>query len=329
MKPKVFVTRRLPDEVMNFLEDHFSLDLNPHDKVLTREELLRSVKGIDGLLCLLTDKIDARVMDAAGGNLKIIANYAVGYNNIDVDAATARGIVVTNTPGVLTDTTADLTMALMLATARRIVEADRFVRQGKFKGWAPLLFLGADMHNKTLGIVGFGRTGYAVAKRAVGFDMQILYYSRHKASPEKESTVKATFVDLETLLREAHFVSIHVPLTPETRYLIGEKELRLMRPDAFLINTSRGEVVDESALADALKKGRIKGAGLDVFEREPEVHPDLLELGNVVLLPHIGSASIETRTKMGIVAANNLLEKLIKGQKAPNTVNPEVYTIAN
>ncbi len=325
MRPRVFVTRRLPDKAMRYLEENFDITINPYDRVLTREELLEGVKGVHGLLPLLTDKIDAEVMDTAGDQLKIISNYAVGFNNIDLDAASHRHIAVTNTPGVLTDTTADLTMALLLAVARRIVEADAFLRQGKFKGWQPLLFLGADLHHKTLGLIGLGRIGYAVAKRAVGFNMRILYYSNKRLDIEKEKQIKATFVDMETLLKESDFISLHVPLTSKTRHLIGEKELAIMKPEAFLINTSRGEVVDESALVNALKNNRIAGAGLDVFENEPEINPELINLQNTVLLPHIGSASIETRTEMGMAAARNLIAMLIAKKVPPNCLNPEIF----
>lgn len=325
METKIFVTRRLPARAMEFLEENFWVECNPHDRVLERAELLEKVKGKDGLLPLLTDVIDGGVMDAAGKQLKVIANYAVGYNNIDVDAATQRKIAVTNTPGVLTETTADLTMALILAVARRIVEGDAFVRAGKYEGWSPLMLLGTDVHHKTLGLFGFGRIGRAVAKRAAGFDMRILYHDRVKAQPELEKQVNAKKVDRETLLKASDFVSLHVPLLPETEGLIGPEELSLMKPNAIIINTARGEVIKEEALVEALQAKKIAGAGLDVFEREPEIHPALTEMNNVVVLPHIGSGSLETRTKMGLMAAENLIAAL-KGGVPPNCINPEIFS---
>jgi glyoxylate reductase len=323
MKPKIFVTRRLPERAMTFLDENFSVTSNPFDRVLTRQELLDGVIGQDGLLPLLTDRIDSEVMDKAGPQLKIIANYAVGFNNIDIPAATARKIPVTNTPGVLTDTTADLTMALLLAVARRIVESDVYTRAGKYEGWAPLLYVGTDVHHKTLGLMGFGRIGMAVAKRALGFDMNILYHDEGPVDPEMAKQFGARGVDRETLLRESDFISLHVPLTPGTHHLMGPKEFSLMKSSAFIINTSRGEVIDEQALAEALEKKEIAGAALDVYEKEPEIAPGLKAMPNVILLPHIGSASLETRTKMGMMAAENLVA-YFKGQKPPNCLNPEV-----
>ncbi|HMK65545.1 MAG TPA: D-glycerate dehydrogenase [Thermodesulfobacteriota bacterium] len=323
MKPKIFVTRRLPERAMTFLDENFSVTCNPFDRVLTRQELLDGVIGQDGLLPLLTDRIDSEVMDKAGPQLKIIANYAVGFNNIDIPAATARKIPVTNTPGVLTDTTADLTMALLLAVARRIAESDVYTRAGKYEGWAPLLYVGTDVHHKTLGLMGFGRIGIAVAKRALGFDMKILYHDEGPVDPETAQQFGAHGVDRETLLRESDFISLHVPLTPGTHHLMGAKEFSLMKSSAFIINTSRGEVIDEQALADALEKKEIAGAALDVYEKEPEIVPALKTMPNVILLPHIGSASLETRTKMGLMAAENLVA-FFKGQKPPNCLNPEV-----
>jgi len=324
MKKKIFVTRRLPSAAMELLEKNFEVECNPHDRVLSREELLEQVRDRDGLLPLLTDRIDSQVMTAAGPQLKIIANYAVGFNNIDVPAATARKIAVTNTPGVLTDTTADLTLALILGVARRLVEGDKFTRAGKYEGWAPLLFLGADVHHKTLGLMGFGRIGYAVAKRALGFDMRILYHDTRRADPELEKQVEAQYVDRDTLLREADYVSIHVPLTPETTRFMSTLEFSLMKPTAFIVNTARGEVIDEEALVEALKNGQIAGAGLDVFEHEPAIHPALFPMDNVIILPHIGSGSVETRTKMGLMAAENLIAAF-QGKVPLNCLNPEVY----
>ncbi len=324
MKPQIFVTRRLPQGAMDLLEENFNVECNPNDRVLTREELLSSVKGKQGLLPLLTETVDGEVMDAAGQGLKVIANYAVGYNNIDVAAATARKIAVTNTPEVLTETTADLTMGLLLSVARRIVEADTFARAGKYRNWAPLLLVGADIHNKTLGLFGFGRIGVAVARRAAGFDMRVLYHDLQRAEAEVEKQVNAEYVDKETLLKESDFISVHVPLSPDTLHMIGPEELSSMKSTAFLINTSRGEVIDEDALVAALGAKKIAGAGLDVFEHEPKIHPALAKMDNVVILPHIGSASIETRTQMGLVAAKNLIAAL-RGDVPPNCLNPEIY----
>lgn len=326
MKPRIFVTRRLPKGAMQVLEDKFDVQCNPHDRVLSREELLAGVNQKDGILPLLTDRIDDEVLEAAGSQLKIVANYAVGYNNIDVPACTKRRIPATNTPGVLTDTTADLAMTLLLAVARKVVPADSYARTGKYTGWAPLLFLGNDVHHKTLGIMGLGRIGFAVAKRASGFDMKILYHDAMRANSDLEERVGAKFVDKSTLLAESDFVSLHVPLSPETRHFMGGPELEAMKSSAYLINTSRGEVVDEKALVKALQQGQIAGAGLDVFEFEPAIEKELTLMDNVVILPHIASASIETRTKMGLVAAENLISVLINGQRPPNCINPEVFS---
>ncbi|MCD6082784.1 D-glycerate dehydrogenase [Candidatus Aerophobetes bacterium] len=319
---KVFVTRRIPQVGLDLLQKECEVKVNPHERVLTRQELMDGVKEADGLLCLLTDTIDKEVMDA-NPKLKIISNYAVGYNNIDVEEATRRGIMVTNTPGVLTDTTADLTWAILMCVARRIVEADRFTRQGKFKQWSPMLFLGSDVHHSTLGIVGFGRIGRAVARRARGFEMKVLYTDVRRAPEKVEEELEAKFVFLDELLSSSDFVSLHAPLLPTTYHLIGEKELRRMKKTAFLINAARGPLVDEKALVRALKEGWIAGAALDVYENEPELTPGLAELGNVVLVPHIGSASTATREKMATMAATNLLAGL-KGEVPPNLVNREV-----
>jgi len=325
MPPKVLVTRRLPEGAMRALEESLNVECNPHDRVMTRPEILAAIKGKAGLLPLLTDRVDGELMDAAGPQLRVIANYAVGYNNIDVVAATARKIPVSNTPGVLTDTTADLAMALLLAVARRVVEADVYARAGKFQGWAPLLFLGSDVHHKTLGLLGLGRIGSAVARRAAGFEMRVLYHDPRRLDSGEEKRLNVRYADQDTVLRESDFVSLHVPLTPETRHLIGPAQLAQMKPTSFLINTSRGEVVDEAALAHALRTGRIGGAALDVFEREPEIEPALRGLPNVVIVPHIASASIETRTRMGLIAAENLAAALVRGERPPNCVNPEVF----
>jgi len=318
---KIFITRRLPEEGLRLLKEH-ELEIYEGDAPPSKEEIIEGVKDKDALICLLTDKIDAEVMDSAP-NLKIIANYAVGIDNIDVEEATKRGILVTNTPGVLTETVADLAWALLMAIARRIVEGDKFMKEGKFKGWAPLLMLGSDVYGKTIGIIGAGRIGSAVARRAKGFNMRILYYSR-KRNEKLEEECNAKYVDLETLLKEADFVSLHTPLTEETYHMIGEKGLKMMKPTAYLINTARGKCVDENALVKALKEGWIKGAALDVFENEPAIHPELKKLDNVVLTPHIGSASYETRSKMAVMVAKNVIAAL-EGKLPPNCVNPEAY----
>jgi len=318
----IYVTRAIPKPGLDLLAEACArVEVNPHDRVLARDELLAAVRGRDGVLCLLTDTIDAEVLDAARG-CKIFANYAVGYNNIDVVAATARGIAVTNTPGVLTDATADLTWALLFAAARRIPEGDRFTREGKFTGWSPMLLLGGDISGRTLGIVGAGRIGTAVALRSRGFRMRVLYFDKAQNEP-LEQAVGAQRVGLDTLLREADFVCLHVNLDESTRHLIGARELALMKPTAYLVNTSRGPVIDEAALVDALREKRIAGAGLDVFENEPELAPGLAELDNAVLLPHLGSATVATRTRMATLAATNLVARL-RGERPPNIVNPEV-----
>ncbi|MEM2481297.1 MAG: glyoxylate reductase [Candidatus Hadarchaeales archaeon] len=322
---RVFVTRLLPGPALEVLREKCEVEVNEEDRVLTKREIIEGVRGKDGLLCLLTDRIDAEVMDAGAPTLKVISNYAVGFDNIDVPEATRRGIAVTNTPGVLTETTADLTWALLMAVARRIVEADKFVRKGDWKGWAPSLFLGRDVYGKTLGIVGLGRIGKAVARRAAGFEMKVLYFDvKRDEKAEKELGVR--FVSLEELLRESDFVSIHVPLTKETWHLIGEKELRLMKPTAFLVNVARGPIVDEAALIRALREHWIAGAALDVYEREPYVPPELIQLENTVLLPHLGSASVETRERMAMMAVENLLA-VLESRIPPNLVNPEVAPV--
>ena len=320
----VYVTRQIPEPGISMLKAHFGVDVRQAKTPISKPELLEHVGDVDGLLCLLTDPVDAEVI-AAGNNLVCISNYAVGFNNIDVKAATERNILVTNTPGVLTDTTADFAFALLLAAARRIVEADAFARASKFNGWDPMLMLGQDVHGKTLGIVGFGKIGQALARRARGFDMRILYYSRTKASDEDEAALAATFTPLERIFAESDFISLHVPLTEQTRHLISHDQLRIMKPTAILVNTSRGPVVDEQALAEALRDGTIAAAGLDVFEDEPEVNPLLASLPNVVLAPHIASASHRTRSLMAKIAAENLIDALA-GRRPRFPVNPEALT---
>jgi glyoxylate reductase len=321
-KPSVYVTRRIPQPAIDLLTTCCKVEVNPYDRVLTRAELVETVRGRHAVLCLLTDQIDDAIFKAAGGQCKIFANYAVGYNNIDLNAATQRGIMISNTPGVLDDATADLAWALLFSAARRITEADLFTREGQFRGWAPMLYLGLDITGKTLGVIGAGRIGVNFARKAKAFAMNILY-ADVKRNRDLESETGAHFVELATLLKEADFVSLHVPLLPDTTHLIGEQELRLMKKSAILINTSRGPVVHEQALVDALKSGEIWGAGLDVYEEEPQIHRELPGLKNVVLLPHIASATIETRTNMGLIAARNILQAL-RGERPENCLNPEV-----
>ncbi len=316
---KVFVSRRIPEKGIKMLEERYDVEVNPYDRVLTKEEIIEGAKDADALLCLLTDPIDRDVIDA-GGKLRIISNYAVGYNNIDVEYASKKGILVTNTPGVLTETTADLTWALLTAIARRVVEGDKFMRDGKFGGWAPMLMLGTDLHKKTLGIVGMGKIGQAVARRAKGFDMKIIYYGRKRKS-EVEREIGAEYVPLDALMRNSDYISLHVPLTHETKNMIDRKMLELMKPSAYIINTARGEVIDEPYLIEMLKNRRIRGAALDVFQGEPlNVNPALYELDNVVLAPHIGSASLETRTRMAVMAAQAVID-VLEGREPENRVN--------
>jgi glyoxylate reductase len=308
---------------MRVLEERCDLTANLEDRVLSKAELIAATTGMDGLLCLLTDTIDADVLDIQP-RLKVVSNYAVGFNNVDVRAATARGIPVCNTPGVLTETTADFAWTLMMAVARRVVEADRFTRQGRFTGWEPMLLLGTDVHGKTLGLVGAGRIGQAMARRAQGFSMRVLYADLYDPPAETVRELHMERVSLEDLLTQSDFVSIHAPYSAETHHMIGRAQLSLMRPGAYLINTARGPLVDEAALVDALQNKRIAGAGLDVYEHEPKLTPGLAALNNVVLTPHTASASLETRTKMGMLAVDNLMA-VLGGGRAPHTVNPEVY----
>ena len=310
----IFITRKIPQEGLDLLSD-FSLEIFPAKRSPTKRELIRGVKKADGVICLLSNVMDKEIMDA--GHLRVISNYAAGVNNIDIDYATQKGVIVTNTPDVLTNATADLTWALILSVTRRIVESDVFLREGKFEGWEPMLLCGTELADKKLGIVGMGRIGKAVALRASGFGMEVLYHSR------KEEDVEGQWVTLEELISQSDIVSLHVPLTSETRHLIGEKELSTMKKEAYLINTSRGPVVDEKALVFALRKKRIAGAGLDVYEFEPKVSEGLLKMKNVVLLPHIGSATVETRRRMAVVAAQNLKDALL-GRRPAHVVNPSV-----
>ncbi|MCD4650879.1 MAG: D-glycerate dehydrogenase [Candidatus Cloacimonetes bacterium] len=321
MKPKCFLTRKLPQPAMDRFSLTFDLSVNPDDRVLTKDEIVSGVRDTDILACLLTDTIDADIMDA-GKNLKGISNYAVGYNNIDVVAATARKLPVCNTPGVLTDTTADMAWALIFSVARRVVESDTYTRAGKFKGWGPLHFLGGDISGAVLGIIGAGRIGTAIAKRAAGFNMTILY-TDFQPNLSLEETTGAKFVNQKELLKTADFVSLHVPLNKETRHLISAPELEMMKSTAYLINTARGPIVDEIALIKALNTNVIAGAGLDVYELEPELTPGLAKCTNAVLTPHIASASVQTRTKMGLLCVENAIA-MYEGRKPKHIVNPEV-----
>jgi glyoxylate reductase len=316
---KVLVTARMPAEVLSLIGQEHQVESYDADPPMDRQQLLQSIADKDGLLCTITDRIDTEVLASAPA-LKVIANYGVGFEHLDIAGATLRGIPVTNTPGVLTEATAELAWALILATARRVVAGDKRVREGQFQYWAPLLFLGQEVSGKTLGIIGMGRIGKAVARRAAGFSMRVIYHSRTRLEPREEQELRASFAPLETLLREADFVTLHVPLTPQTRHLIGSRELELMKLSAYLINTARGPVVDEAALVAALGRGRIRGAGLDVYEGEPELSPGLADLENVVLLPHLGSATLETRTRMALMATQNLLAGL-RGDLPPNCLN--------
>lgn len=314
-KLKVYVTRMICDNGIKMLKDQgYDVKINPLDRILTKKELLKNVKGIDALLCLLTDKIDAEVMDAAGKNLKIVANFAVGFDNLDLEAAKIRGIMATNTPQGSTEAVAEHAMGLLLASARRIVEADKFTRANKYKGWKPFLFIGEDIHDKTLGIIGLGRIGFAVAARALCFGLKIVYHDVVR-NPEFEAKFGGKFLETSELLKQSDFVTLHVPLMPSTRHLIGKKELALMKKSAYLINTSRGAVIDEKALVAALKKKQIAGAAIDVYEFEPKLSPGLTKLNNIILTPHIASATIETRMKMSEIAAQNIIETL--GGKVP------------
>lgn len=322
-KPQIFVTRQIPQEGLEILKDYCQVEVSEYDGVIPRSLLLKRVKDTDGLLVLLTDKIDKEVISAAGKRLRVISNYAVGYNNIDIGEATKKGIMVTNTPGVLTETTADLAWALLMSIARRIVEGDKFVRAGKFRGWEPMLLLGTDIYEATLGLIGFGRIGQAMARRAKGFNLKVLYYDKNPVSPIIEKELGVSRAGFDEILRKSDFISIHVPLNEETFHLIGQKELSIMKKESYLINTARGPIVDEKALVKALKDGVIRGAALDVFENEPEIEQELMSLDNIVMVPHIGSASYQTRTKMAIIAAKNILSAL-KGERPEFLVNPEV-----
>lgn len=321
--PKIFITRRIPEAGIQKLQAKgYDVDVNSADRVLSKDELMAALEGqnYDAVLCLLTDKIDGEVLDAAGKSCKIFANYAVGFDNIDLKAAEERGVAITNTPGVLTNTVAEHAFALMLAIAHRIPEADRFTRAGKYTGWAPMMLLGNDLSGKTIGIVGLGRIGSRVAHHAVsGFDAKVIYYDVARNEPFEKEFGAIYKASVEELLPEADFISIHVPLLDSTRHLINAERLRMMKPTAYLVNTSRGPIVDEAALVEALRAGVIRGAALDVFENEPKLAAGLAELGNVILTPHIASATEETRSAMSALAADNIIAAL-EGQSPPNLV---------
>jgi glyoxylate reductase len=309
MSKKILISNSLPAEAVSLIPKSYTVDFHDSDVPLTRAELIQRLQGKDGLICHIISTIDDEVLAAAPG-LKVVANVAVGFNNIDVAAARKRSVVVTNTPDVLTETTADFAFTLLMAAARRVVEADQYARSGQWTSWKWDLLWGADIHGKTLGVVGFGRIGRAVARRGLGFGMRVLYYDTVRADPAAERELRATAVDMDTLLRESDFVTLHTVLTPDTRHLINERTLRLMKKTAILVNAARGPVVDEAALAKALAERWIAGAGLDVFEEEPAIHPGLLPLRTVTLAPHIGSASGETRVAMATLAVRNCLAVL-------------------
>ena len=319
MKPKITITREVFDETIDFLKQHCEVDANQSDQAYTSGALAARLAGQDGLMCALTDKVDATLI-ASAPRLKAVVNIAVGYNNIDVPACTARGIQVTNTPGVLDDSTADLAFALMLATARRVTEVESYIRNGEWTGWKLKQWLGVDVHHATLGIIGMGRIGQAIAKRAAGFDMKVIYHNRQRAAGEIEQRAVATYVSMDDLLAQSDFVVLQMPYSPVTHHLIGAAQIAKMKPGAILINSTRGGVVDDKALIHALKTGVIRAAGLDVFEGEPKLDAGFLELKNVVLVPHIGSSTEATRRAMAMTAAKNLVAALT-GQVPPNRVN--------
>ncbi|MHB1416936.1 MAG: 2-hydroxyacid dehydrogenase [Chloroflexota bacterium] len=321
-KPKVFVARRIPEAGINLLRDQCEVDLWDSDMPPPRSELLARTKDCDGVLPLLTDKIDAEFLDNAP-KVKVVANLAVGFDNIDVPECTRRGVVAANTPGVLTETTADFAWALMMATARRIPEGVEYVKEGKWKTWGPLLLMGQDLHHATLGLIGLGRIGIEVAKRAKGFDMRIVYYDVYRRE-DIEQSMGITYVDMDTLLKEADFISVHTPLTNDTYHLLSGPQFAKMKSTAVLVNTARGGVIDMDALYNALKDGQIWAAGLDVTEPEPiPMDSPLLKLDNCAIVPHIASASVATRTRMSTMAAENILA-VFNGQRPPAILNPEV-----
>jgi len=320
--PKILVTRKIPETGLKLLRLSCEVDLYEDDNPIPRELLIKKVKHLDGLLCLLSETVDDELLTSAPA-LKVVSNYAVGYDNIDVAAATRHKVVVTNTPGVLTDATADLAWALLLASARRLVESDRIMRQETYSGWAPLYMLGADIKGKTLGILGAGRIGAAIVKRSMGWQMRVLYFD-HQKNASLENEFSAEKVDLDYLIKESDFISIHLPLTDKTHHLLNKESFQKMKKTAILINTARGPIIDEAALVVALKNKWIAGAGLDVYENEPQIASGLKDLENVTLAPHIGSATVHSRNEMARIAAQNLLS-VLKGKKPEFVVNPEVY----
>ena len=318
----MLVTRGVPGPVREHLAGRCRLEVWEGEGIMPRAELLERVEGKAGLVAMLTDRVDGELLDRAGPGLRAVANYAVGFDNLDLEACTARGVLATNTPDVVTEATADLAWALLLAAARRVAEGDRFLRARRPWVWGPEFFLGFEVHGKTLGVIGLGRIGRAVARRATGFGMAVRYTARHRLPAAEEAALGVAWRELDELLAEADFVSIHTGLSAATRHLLGAERLARMKPTAVLVNTARGPIVDEAALAAALAAGELGAAGLDVFEREPEVHPGLLGLDNVTILPHLGTATVETRVAMGMAAAANLLAAL-EGRRPPNLLNPE------
>ena len=323
-RPRVLVTRPLLSGVMDALAERCEVDLYESEWAIPRDELLKRIHGVDGALTLLTERVDSEFLDAAGSQLKIVANHAVGYDNIDVPECTRQGVPVSNTPDVLTETTADLAWALLLAAARRITEGDRFLRSKTPWIWGPQMMLGLDIHGKTLGVVGFGRIGQAVARRGLGFGMRVIYHSRHRVPHEVETELHAERRELDDLLAEADFVSVNCALTADTRHLFDAEAFKKMKSTGVLVNTARGPVVDEAALVDALQAGEIFAAGIDVFEKEPEVHAGLLECPNTAIIPHLGSATVDTREAMGMLAAENLFAAF-EGRRPPTLINPEAW----
>jgi glyoxylate/hydroxypyruvate/2-ketogluconate reductase len=321
MKPGIQVTREVFDETIAFLAQHCEVESNQEDVAYSPDVLARKLADKDGVMCALTDRIDAGLLERCP-RLKVVANIAVGYNNIDLAACTTRGVMATNTPGVLDDSTADLAWALMLGAARRLTELERRIRAGEWKGWRLKQWLGVDVHHATLGIFGMGRIGQAIARRAAGFEMKVIYHNRKRVAPEIEKRCNAVYATSDDLLRQSDFVVLQVPYSPETHHLIGARELKLMKPTAVLVNSTRGGVVDDAALIEALKSGTIRAAGLDVFENEPNLNKDFLALDNVVLMPHVGSSTEATRRAMAMTAAKNLVAALT-GAVPPNLLNPE------
>ena len=323
MKPKILVTREVFDETLAYLAQHCEVEANQEDRAFDPGTLAEKLAGKDGVVCCLTDRVDANLLERCA-RLKVVANIAVGYNNIDIPACTARGVMATNTPGVLDDSTADLAWALLLATARRLTELERRVRGGEWTGWKLKQWLGVDVHHATLGIFGLGRIGQAIARRAAGFEMKVIYHNRKRVAADIEQRCNAGYATREDLLRQSDFVVLQVPYSPETHHMIGAAELKLMKPTAILINSTRGGVVDDAALIAALQAGTLRAAGLDVFENEPRLNPGFLRLDNVVLAPHVGSSTEATRRAMAMTAARNLVAAL-SGGKPPNLLNLEAW----